>query len=42
MVGSGLLSDRLPVPGLFAVASGVALSGALAALGAWRRPLHSQ
>lgn len=42
MVGSGLLSDQLPVPGLFAVASGVALSGALAALGAWRRPLHSQ
>ena len=42
MVGSGLLSDRLPIAGLFAVASGVALSGALAAFGAWRRSGDSQ
>jgi PPP family 3-phenylpropionic acid transporter len=42
MIGSGLLSDRLPIPGLFAVASGVAFAGALAALGAWRRPDHTQ
>ncbi len=41
MVGSGLLSDRLPIPGLFAVASGVAFVGALVALAAWRRPRHT-
>jgi hypothetical protein len=41
MVGSGLLSDRLPIPGLFAVASGVAFIGALVALAAWRRPRHT-
>lgn len=41
MVGSGLLSDRLPIPGLFAVASGVAFAGAFVALAAWRRPQHT-
>lgn len=42
MIGSGLLSDKMPISGLFAVASGVAFAGALAAIGAWRRPHGSQ
>ena len=37
MILSGVLVDRLTIPGLFGIASGVALLGALLALGAARR-----